>query len=134
MRCLGVKGGSGENFAQSERGCDPGLANVDNVDNGGLGGLDFLTLGTSQEGGVWRQGAARHKTHNCQNCFLCNTHKSQQLGRPGTNHQVNYLVRNWENYRAKFVLMIPTKIQGTKGELLLDTVCMINDQYWCVTG
>ena len=38
MRCLGVKGGSGENFAQSERGCDPGLANVDNVDNGGLGG------------------------------------------------------------------------------------------------
>ena len=68
------------------------------------------------EGGVWRQGAARHKTHNCQNCFLCNTHKSQQLGRPGTNHQVNYLVRNWANYRAKFVLMIPTKIQGTKGD------------------
>ena len=54
MRCLGVKGGSGENFAQSERGCDPGLANVDNLDNGDLGGLDFLTLGsTSQEGGAW---------------------------------------------------------------------------------
>ena len=51
MRCLGVKGGSGENFAQSERGCDPGLANVD---NGDLGWLDFLTLGsTSQEGGAW---------------------------------------------------------------------------------
>ena len=50
MQCLGVKGGSGENFAQSERGCDPGLANVD---NDGLGWLNFLTLGTSQEGGAW---------------------------------------------------------------------------------
>ena len=39
-----------ENFAQSERGRDPGLANVD---NGDLGWLDFLTLGTSQEGGAW---------------------------------------------------------------------------------
>ena len=42
--------------------------------------------------------------------------QEQQLGRPGTNHQVNYLVRNWGNYRAKFVLMIATKIQGTKGD------------------
>ena len=44
MRCLGVKGGSGENFAQSERGCDPGLANVD---NGGLGG-DLTSLPWAQ--------------------------------------------------------------------------------------
>ena len=47
MRCLGVKGGSGENFAHSERGRDPGLANVDNLDNSHLGG-DLTSLPWAQ--------------------------------------------------------------------------------------
>ena len=70
VSCLGVKGGSGENFAKSERGCDPYLWHI---------------AWTSLESTSQVEGPNQTQ----DNRFLCATQNLQQ---------VNYLVLNWRNY------------------------------------